>query len=267
MLKRISFFPFALLFIMFFLLTSTNALAYSVYGQYSVYFQTGYDGTADISQDITLADSPSTPLAYEYSYTTYLQSTASAKAGFWGFGDTENWYAWLTEGTGVSQSHPNETFTDPASMTISFDFFVEADPGEPLHTAWWDAMYLQGVVGAGGYVEFIGKNDLYVGQGGTETYNSTVELNYRKDTAGDFYVSLFQTGCDFTDSSCFQYLTGDDDYLHLTGTYTFIAKNDGGPSAISFTPEPPPVQTPEPATLLLFVLGLLGIAPLRKKMK
>jgi hypothetical protein len=259
---------FGLTAFLLFMLTATSVYAYQVNGTYSVIFDTGY-GTSSVNSGIkNLSPSSSAPLAFTSSYTTQGGSTASAAAGFWGYGTVDDWGAWLTEGTGVSQSHPNENFTAPAVIKINFDFYLS---GANLHTAWYDAVFLSGMVGTGGYVQFAGVNDMSVGtfstEGAystvTEVYNSSAPMNYYNDTTGSYYVEVKHDACNFGDA-CFQWLT-EDNYLHFSGSYTFKAKNDGGPSTIYFTQNP--VPTPEPATFLLLGLGLLGIVPFRKKMK
>jgi len=243
---------------------SASVSAYMVEGTYSINFDTGYG--VDVSAGpFALSPSPDDPLGYVYSYATQAGSTATAAAGFWGYGTTDGWGVWLTEGTGVSQSHPDEAFTDPAKMTINIDFTLKGN-GSSLHTAWYDAVYLNGIVGEGGYVEFIGATDMFVGtfSTGGEAYNSSAPLYYLKDTDGFFYVEVKNDACSYGDP-CFQYLT-DDNYLHFVGSYTFMAKNDGGQAAFSS----PRIQSLQPLFRavhdIALGLGLLGILPLRKKM-
>ncbi len=235
---------------------------YEVYGNYVVSFQTGY-GQTYTSPPYDFSSDPSEPLVFLQSYTNQLNSSASAQAGFWGQGGTDYWAAWLTEGTGVSQSHPEEVVEDPARMEIQFDFYVS---GDGLSTAWYDAMYLNGYVGAGGYVEFIGENDMFIiSSAGDETYHSSALLHYFNDNEGAFYVSLQEEACNWFDPIWRELSSGEG--MHFNGVYTFTAKNDGGPSLLQFTQNEPPAAVPEPSTMLLLGAGLAGLTAVRRRIR
>ena len=151
-------------------------------------------------------------------------------------------------------------------MTIAFDVTVK-DPiiGDTSGqwAEWYDMVFLQGnVTGENSYVGFFSDVDMYKGKDGSESFVNSASWEFSKNTSGSFYVD---SGFLVPEPSSSYYLNPDE-YMRFVGTYTFYANNDGGPASIGFTETPPP-PVPEPSTILLFGLGLLGLAGANRRKK
>nr|NJM02701.1 PEP-CTERM sorting domain-containing protein [Desulfobacula sp.] len=220
------------------------------------------NGTGESSGSISLS-APGDALGYTGNINA-SGASANAAAGIWGYGDANGWGSWLTDGTGVGQNDPSHLL-GPTVMTISYDVFVY-DPddgdGSGQYAGWYDQYFLKGVVGGeGSYVNFQSDVSMWVGTAGpTEAYLNGVTWEYTNNTPGSFYID---SGLMLPSPFDADQFLSDGEYMHFIGELVFTVQNDGGPSSVAFTDSPPPV--PEPASLLLFSFGLLGVAGVSRK--
>jgi hypothetical protein len=226
-------------------------------GTYSVTVDYG-DGVEVGFGTHSLSGGPSDPLAGNTTK-SLGDGSASAAFGMWGSGTPDTWSFWFTDGTGVGQTDPRHAIGETI-MTIALDIYIydgvlEDSSGQ--YAAWYDQLFLQGTVGgAGSYVGLNSHQEMYIGNvddGDTSRHN-TLDWRYYNDTLGNFYIDSGQL-LPTPDDRIF---LSDGEYMHFIGTYTYFANNDGGPSSIHFTQNPPP-PVPEPATLLLLGGGFLAM--------
>ncbi|MCP4720405.1 MAG: PEP-CTERM sorting domain-containing protein [Desulfobacteraceae bacterium] len=239
-----------------------TALDNTVSGTYKVTVAWG-DGLSN-EETYSLSSGPTDPLAYSDNISSGSAS-ASAAAGFWGYGDVETiWGWWMTDGTGVSQTDPDHELGE-TRMTIAFDVTVN-DPtiGDVMGQwgVWYDMFFLQGnVTGEDSYVGFSSNVNMYRGiGGGSEELVNLATWEFSKNTSGSFYIDSGFV----TPEPTFNEWLLPDEYMRFEGTYTFYANNDGGPVSIGFTDTPPP-PVPEPSTIFLFGLGLLSLAGVNRR--
>lgn len=131
----------------------------------------------------------------------------------------------VNPGSGLSQFDPAGLYNEATlSVTFTASWYINGAFGPAIGFQFWP---LTGFVGgAGSYVKFTSTVDFLLGTPFLNTpLRATSVVNYEKNTPGAFSVSLYE-------AAPLNPAVIIDNYVTLTGTFTFTVKNDGGPTGV-----------------------------------